>query len=215
MEQPENTSIVKTAPAAILTLAYFPPIPYFQIMFRYEKIVFDIHEHFHKQFYFNRCLVSGPNGVMKLSIPVLHKKKRAAVKDVRISYDHNWKTLHWRSLESAYRRSPYFEFYEHHFAGVFSDFKPVFLFEWNIKIFEIINTIFGNKISSSFTTEYQESYNDADDFRGWASPAVLASQPLTTPRYQQVFEERHGFIPNISIIDLLFCKGPYSIEHLK
>jgi hypothetical protein len=152
---------------------------------------------------------------LKLSIPILHKHKRTALKDVQISYEHNWRTLHWRSLEAAYRRSPYFEFYEHYFAKVFSDFKPDYLFEWNIHIFEIINTILDKAIRFSFTSEYLESYTNADDYRSLASPSVLAEQPDGTPRYRQVFEERYGFIDNLSILDLLFCEGPHSIEYLK
>lgn len=184
-------------------------------MLSHEQTVFDIHEHFHKQFYYNRCLIAGPNGLLKLSIPILHKHKRTAIKDVRISYEHNWQALHWRSLEAAYRRSPYFEFYEHYFVNLFSDFKPEFLFQWNMKLFEVVNTILGNAIKFSFTGEYLETYPDVDDCRGWASPSVLASQPDENRKYQQVFEERQGFLKNLSIIDLLFCEGQHSLEYLK
>lgn len=212
MEPYGVASNAKTLPAVVLPLAYFPPIKYFQLMLQYEQIIFDLHEHFHKQFYYNRCLIAGPNGVLKLSIPILHKGERQRVKDVRISYEYNWRTLHWRSFESAYRRSPYFEFYEHNFASVFSDFKPNFLFEWNMKLFEITNTILGNKIKFSFTEEYLETFENADDKRALASPAELTKYPIKTGSYQQVFEDRGGFIDNLSIIDLLFCEGPDATE---
>jgi hypothetical protein len=214
MEHSENISSDKTTAAAILPLAYFPPIKYFQLMFQYEQTIFDLHEHFHKQFYYNRCLIGSPNGVLKLSIPILHRHKRVAVKDVRISYEHNWRILHWRSLEAAYRRSPYFEFYEHYFTSIFSDFKPVFLFEWNMKLMEVINKILGDKLKFSFTSEYKESYNNTTDYRSFASPLILAAEPLKTKKYHQVFEERQGFINNLGIIDLLFCEGNEAQQYL-
>ncbi len=184
-------------------------------MLGHEQTFFDLHEHFHKQFYYNRCVIAGANGKLKLTIPIIHRGERRAIKDVRISYEHNWRTLHWRSLEAAYRRSPYFEFYEHYFAPVFSDFKPDFLHEWNIKFFEIVNTILGNKIKHSFTQEYLELHENADDKRSLASPAECAKQSLNPQKYHQVFEERQGFIDNLSIIDLLFCEGNNSVEYLK
>lgn len=184
-------------------------------MLRHEQIIFDLYEHFHKQFYYNRCQIAGPNGLLKLTIPILHKGARMPLKDVKISYEHNWRILHWRSFESAYRRSPYFEFYEHYFSRIYSDFKPAFLFEWNIKLFEILNTALGKKINFSFTAEYLESYTNTDDYRALAAPAVLATEPLTTQKYHQVFEERHGFIDNLSIVDLLFCEGNNALQCLK
>lgn len=213
MEPSEAAPSVK--PAAILPLAYLPPLQHFRAMLAHKQVRFDLHEHFHKQFYYNRCNIAGPNGVLKLSIPILHKHKRTAIKDVRISYEHNWRTLHWRSLEAAYRRSPYFEFYEHHFVNVFATFKPEFLFEWDLKLFEIMNTILGNLINISFTSEYEETHPEANDLRGWAAPNILAKQPCNNEKYQQVFEERQGFIGNLSIIDLLFCEGPHTLEYLK
>ncbi len=215
MEPSEAAANVKQAQAVVLPLAYLPPLQYFRSMLRHNQVIFDLHEHFHKQFYYNRCNIAGPNGVLKLSIPILHKHKRTAIKDVRISYEHNWQTLHWRSLEAAYRRSPYFEFYEHYFVSIFSDFKPEFLWEWDMKLFEIMNSVFGNAIQYAFTGEYEESYPGALDLREWAAPNVLAKQPATNEKYHQVFEERQGFISNLSIIDLLFCEGPHAKEYLK
>jgi hypothetical protein len=215
MEPSEAASSVKQAQAVILPLAYFPPLLYFKSMLGHKRVIFDLHEHFHKQFYYNRCVVAGPNGILKLTIPILHTHKRMAIKEVRISYENNWQTLHWRSLEAAYRRSPYFEFYEHYFAPIFSGFKPEFLFEWDMKLFETMNTIFENAVNFTFTTEYMESYPEVLDLREWAAPNVLAEQPGTNQKYQQVFEERQGFIGNLSIIDLLFCEGPHSIEYLR
>ncbi len=215
MEPSEAASKNKPAQVAIMPLAYFPPIKYFQLMLKHKSVVFDVHEHFHKQFFYNRCVISGPNGAQKLSIPIIHKGVRTALKDVRISYESNWRAIHWRGFEAAYRRSPYFEFYEHYFSPIYSDFKPTFLFEWNMKLLEIMNTIFGNKIHFSFTTEYIESYPHANDYRALAAPSVLAANPIQIPKYLQVFEERNGFINNLSIVDLLFCEGNNMLQYLK
>jgi WbqC-like protein family len=215
MEPSEAGSPDKPLSAAVLPLAYFPPIPYFKYMLRHEQIVFDLHEHFHKQFYYNRCLISSPNGILKLTVPIIHKHKKCAIKDVQISYEYNWTTLHWRSIEAAYRRSPYFEFYEHHFTSIYSDFKPTFLVEWNLKIFEILNTILGTNPKISFSNEYKENQDSMDDYRALASPLVLAAKTTEAKKYQQVFEERHGFFSDLSIIDLLFCEGPHALDYLK
>jgi hypothetical protein len=204
----------KPLSAALLPLAYFPPIPYFKYMLLHEEIVFDLHEHFHKQFYYNRCLISGPNGILKLTIPIIHRHERTAIKDVRISYESTWRTLHWRSLEAAYRRSPYFEFYEHYFAPIYSDFKPGYLVEWNIKIFEVLNTILGTSPKITFTDEYKENYDTMEDYRALASPAILTAKNTEVKKYHQVFEERQRFFSNLSIIDLLFCEGNEAAKYL-
>jgi hypothetical protein len=215
MEPSEAALNAKKAPSLLLPLAYFPPVPYFKLMLSYEQTVFDLHEHFHKQFYYNRCQIYSPNGILKLTIPILHRHKRSSIKEVRISYEHDWRTIHWRSLQAAYRRSPYFEFYEHYFTPLFTDFKPEFLSEWNVKLFETINIILGNKLNFSFTSKYSESYENTEDRRLLAAPAELAKFSMDSKRYTQVFEEKHGFIGNLSIIDLLFCEGPQSLEYLK
>jgi len=183
-------------------------------MFKHEQTLFDLYEHYHKQYYYNRCLISGPNGILKLTIPVLHKSEKTPIKDVQISYEYNWQTLHWRSIEAAYRRSPYFEFYEHYFVSIFSDFKPAFLFEWNTKLFEIINTILGNTIHFSYTSEYKKTPDTMNDYRSLASPSVLSAQNMEVKKYQQVFGERHGFLNNLSILDLLFCEGNNAKQYL-
>ena len=112
-------------------------------------------------------------------------------------------------METSYRRSPYFEYYEEELRPVYENFKPEFLVEWNIKLFEVVNKIIEANIKLSFTTEYHKQYDDINDYRELAAPQVLAAKPVKQIKYQQVFEERHGFIPDLSIIDLLFCEGPH------
>ena len=216
MQDYENYSHPKKtlATKVILPLTYLPPIEHFRLMCTHNEVVFDINEHFHKQFYYNRCEIYGANGQLKLSIPVIRRGHKQAIKDVKISYNSNWQILHWRSMEAAYRRSPYFEFYESFFSGIHTDFKPVFLADWNMKLLEVVLNLLKLKPSISFTTEYFKEYPEADDYRKLASPAEVSLLP-PIKKYQQVFEERYGFLSSLSIIDLLFCEGNHAIEYLK
>ena len=199
---------------AILPVAYFPPISHYAAMIQHQEVQWDIHEHFHKQFFYNRCVISGPNGTLKLIIPINHSGERTPLKDVRIMNEYPWQKLHWRSLEAAYRRSPFFEYYEEILFPIYEKYKPVYLIEWNRKLFDAVNEIIKTDIKLSYTGEYHKTYENAEDYRALASPKVLAEKPMKEIKYQQVFEERHGFTPDLSIIDLLFCEGPHSKQLL-
>ena len=108
---------------ALLSTAYLPPIQYFSVLKKNKTVAIEHHEHFVKQTYRSRCHIYGANGMLKLSIPVMHSRERTIIKDIRISYNDNWQKLHWRSIESAYRCSPYFEYYESEFASYYSEKK--------------------------------------------------------------------------------------------
>jgi hypothetical protein len=199
---------------AILSVAYLSPISHYAAMANHAEVQWDIHEHFHKQFFYNRCVISGPNGTLKLIIPISHGSERTPVKDIRIVYESPWQKLHWRSLETSYRRSPYFEYYEDIFRPIYEEYKPVYLLEWNRKLFEAVNKIIQAGTHLSYTNEYHKLYEQAEDYRPLASPNILAEKPVKEVKYQQVFEERHGFFPDLSVIDLVFCEGPHSKELL-
>jgi hypothetical protein len=199
---------------AILPVAYFPPISHYAAMVNHAEVQWDIYEHFHKQFFYNRCVISGPNGTLKLIIPINHSGERTPLKDVRIMNEYPWQKLHWRSLEAAYRRSPFFEYYEEILYPIYEEYKPAYLIEWNRKLFDAVNEIIKTDIKLSYTGEYHKTYENAEDYRALASPKVLAEKPVKEIKYQQVFEERHGFTSDLSIIDLLFCEGPHSTQLL-
>ncbi len=177
--------------------------------------MWDIHEHFHKQYFYNRSTIYGANGPLKLIIPLQKRHEKTPLKDVMIRYtEERWQALHWRSLESAYRRSPYFEYFEHELAPLYNDYQPELLIDWNRKIFDTVNKLMQVDIKLCYTTEYLKTPEDVDDYRGLASPAIMEKQTNKNIKYQQVFEEKYGFMPNLSIIDLLFCEGPHAKQLL-
>ena len=198
----------------IVSLSYLPPIEFYQLMLKFKHVVFDVHENFHKQFYFNRCVIYGANGALKLTVPVVKNHERTALKDVSLFYGQNWKTIHWRSIQAAYRRSPFFEFYENELEPVYASFEPKSLLEWNMKLFELVNKLLGVEINFSFTESYQKVYENASDYRGLNIPKAKISPALKELQYQQVFQEKYGFIKNLSIIDILFCEGHYAKQIL-
>ncbi len=202
-------------PVAILPVAYLPPLPHYAAMLAHTEIQWDIHEHFHKQFYYNRCVIYGANGPLKLIVPLEKRHVKTPLKDVKIRYEAQWQTLHWRSLEAAYRRSPYFEYFEHELAPLYKgDYKPTLLIDWNRKVFDAINKLMQVEIKLSYTAEYLKTYEQADDLRSLSAPNYIEQHCAKNIKYQQVFQEKFGFIPNLSIIDLLFCEGPHSKQLL-
>jgi len=198
----------------IMPLSYLPPIEFYQIMLKYKNVVLDIHEHFHKQFYFNRCEIYGANGKLKLSVPVKKNRDRTPLKDASVSYDQNWRTIHWRSIQAAYRRSPFFEYYENEMAPIYLNHAPEKLIDWNLKLFELVNNLLGVEVRLSFTESYQKVYENAADYRNLNLPKLSGISALKEIQYQQVFQEKYGFIKNLSILDLLFCEGHYARQIL-
>jgi len=166
--------------------------------------MFDKHEHYVKQTYRNRCTIYGANGKLDLIIPVEKGRNgHQTMKDVKISYAQDWQRLHWKSMESAYRSSPYFEFYEHKFAP-FYETKTNYLVDFNVKIQEILFALLDIDFFPVFTTSYETQ--GIHDFRSLADPLTKVEAGFNS--YIQVFESRHGFIENLSILDLLFNCGP-------
>jgi hypothetical protein len=200
----------------ILPTAYLGPIRYYQKLTTYPECIIEHHEHLIKQTYRSRCEVYSPNGILTLSIPLEKRNKRQAVKDTRISYEYEWQTLHWRSLESCYRRSPFFEYYEDDFFPFFENKKFNFLVDLNEAIQQEVLTLLKLKPNYTFTSEYKSSYENADDFRQHISPKGSPAEDASfEPKpYSQVFEPRHGFLPDLSIVDLLFNQGSRAADYI-
>ncbi len=201
---------------AILPSVYLGPIQYFQKLNFYPNCVIEQHENFIKQTFRSRCDIYSPNGILTLSIPLTHRNKRQAIKDVKISYEYNWQTLHWRSLESCYRRSPFFEYFEDDFRPFYFDKKHDFLIDFNEAIQQEILKLLKLKTNYNFTSTYNKTAENTDDFRHIISPKQslhLDTNFITKP-YYQVFETKHGFIPNLSIVDLLFNEGSRTLDYI-
>ncbi|QEM10368.1 WbqC family protein [Mucilaginibacter rubeus] len=198
---------------AVLPMFYLPPVDYFVQINTYKPdILIEREEHFPKQTYRNRANIYSPDGVLALVVPVIKgSKNHTKVKDVKISYDFMWQRLHWQSLQACYRRSAYFEFYEDDFAP-FYEKQITYLFDYNQELLNLLLKLTKIKTELNFTDEYQAEYPNLHDFRFSIHPKKESE--MQQKPYFQVFEDRQGFMKNLSIIDLLFNQGPQTINYL-
>jgi hypothetical protein len=198
---------------AILPLFYLPPTQYFSRLIQWkENILLESFEHFPKQTYRNRTVIQSPNGKLNLIVPVIKGSNvHTPIKDVKISYDFNWQRIHWMSLQTSYRSSSYFEFYEADFA-VFYEKKWDFLFDYNEEMLRLLLKLLKLNFNYKYTLSYENDYTDLEDLRNSIHTKNNSTYPAK--KYYQVFEDRNGFLPNLSIVDLLFSQGPQSFNYL-
>lgn len=198
---------------AVLPMFYLPPVEYFAELNIYKPdLVIEKHEHFPKQTYRNRANIYSPDGLLTLVVPVVKGSKiHTPIKDVKISYDFNWQRLHWMSLQGCYRRSAYFEYYEDEFA-LFYESKERYLFDLNEKLLALILSLMKIKTNLKYTDSYVAEYPNIKDLRQSIHPKKHSS--FQQKPYYQLFEERHGFLKNLSIVDLLFNQGPQTVNYL-
>lgn len=207
---------------------YFAPAEYYSLLLKSDAPLFEIREHFIKQTYRNRCCIYGANGKLDLIIPVRHTGERTLMKEAKIANETNWQKIHWRSVEAAYRTSSYFEYYEHIFAPYYER-QFDFLLDFNFALMEEILKILtassatpkgeseAGKILSMRTEAYKKNYPEDSDLRNHFSPKRAFhsngknSEEVT---YPQVFSGKFGFIPDLSIIDLIFNMGSSSSNYL-
>ena len=201
---------------AILPSAYLAPIQYYSKLKNYQNCIIEHWEHFPKQTYRSRCEIYSPNGALTLSIPLVKRNHRQTMKDLKISYEYDWQKLHWRSLESSYRRSPFFEYYEDDFFPFYHNKKQEYLTDFNEDLQQKILTLLKLKPNTTSSTEYHKMYTDADDYRTIISPKepLTSDEKFESKTYMQVFESKHGFIPNLSIVDLLFNQGSKALDYI-
>lgn len=199
----------------LLSSTYFGPIDYFAHIFQGEDISIEVEENYQKQTYRNRCSIYGANGKLNLNVPVTHNKtigKRLKTKDALIANEFNWQKLHWKSLESAYRTSPFFEFYEDDLKPLFEK-KHKYLIDLNFEILETLQDILQEEWKISKTSEYIMSPTGSLDLRNEFSPKKETK--IDIPEYTQVFSDKLGFIPNLSILDLIFMEGTNAESYLR
>ena len=189
---------------------YFPNIHQFTQIIKANNILFEVSDNYQKQTFRNRTYIYGANGKLGLFIPVIHThKNRELFKDVKISYDSNWMDLHLKSLQSAYRSSPYFEYFEDDLIKLYSE-KEKFLVDFNIKCFKLISNLLDLDLDFKISNEYLEKTSDIIDLRDLSN--ARKEKKIETPKYIQVFESKHGYINNLSILDLIFSEGPNSVS---
>jgi len=197
----------------LLHPTYFPNISNFVAMVNAKDVVFETDDNFLKQTYRNRTYIYGANGKLGLNIPVIHSQKnRQKYRDVKIFNDDDWQSNHWKSLLSAYRTSPFFEYYEDELQPLFST-KADFILDYNLKCFEVICDCLQIEIKFSKNKSYQKDLTNKTDYRFLVNAKKEADKQFDS--YTQVFDNKHGFIPNLSILDLLFNEGPNSINYLE
>ena len=202
----------------LFSIAYLGPVRYFSKFLLHDSIVIEKHEHYSRQTYRNRCEIYGANGRISLSIPVKKgDEHKTLIKDVRIEYDKRWQKLHWKSIESAYRSSPFYEFYFDDLIRFYSK-KEKFLFDFNYGILMTVLELVEMPVEIKFSEEFiPVQQSPSSDYRDTIHPKKNnQADPLFHPaKYNQVFGDKHGFQDNLSILDLIFNEGPNTVEILK
>jgi|TARA_B110000908_G_C10176806_1_gene413626 hypothetical protein len=196
---------------ALFIPTYFSPISQYKAILNSDTLIFEIEDNFQKQTYRNRCYIYGANGKQLLNIPVLQPKSGGKIKtkDILVE-DSNWQKQHFKSLTSAYNHSPFFEFYKDDIL-IFFGKKHKYLLDITIDSFCLINDAL--EFSKKYSTSLKYNETDLNDCRHFAN--VKHTTDHFFKPYTQIFDDKHGFIENLSILDLLFMEGPNSFSLLE
>ncbi len=194
---------------------YIGSCSYWNLLLNAESIVIDNYEHFVRRSYRNRAHILGANGLLRLSVPLVSgKHQHSAMCDVRISYNENWQSLHWHSFTSAYRRSPFFEFYEDHFRRFYEE-RMELLTDYNLKFMQTIASVLKTELEVSFSEKYYvKGEFIGTDYRSHIMPSKDDSI-VAFPAYPQVFNDRFPFEKDLCVLDLLFNTGTRAKEYIE
>lgn len=199
---------------SLLHPSCFPNILSMAVLAQYE-VIWEVNDNFQKQTYRNRYHICTDQGLHKLSIPIKHvggKDGRQKYAEVRIENSYRWQILHWRTLQTAYRTSPFFEYYEDDLAPLFQkEFK--FLLDFNWESLNFLANALQIIYPQEHTVEYKKDFDQGNDMRLLVNAKKKVSFGL--PTYKQVFSDRHGFVANTSALDLIFNEGPNAVAYLK
>jgi len=192
--------------------SYFPSISHFVAIAQAELVTFEMEDHYQKQTNRNRMYIYSPNGIQLLNIPIKHSKQaHQRMKEVRIENDFDWQKQHFKSLEAAYRTSPFFEYFEDDLLPIFQK-KHTFLMDLNLETMAIVSKCLGLVFDYDETIEYFHEAENKTDYRSLINGKK--DNTLLEP-YTQVFHQKYGFINNLSILDLLCNEGRYALDYLK
>ena len=199
--------------AVLVTTAYLPSLSYLLGSLYSEEVIIEQFETYQKQTCRNHCSIYGPNWKQILSIPVLKVNgNHTLTKDIRVSYSSSWQRIHWRSIETAYNNSPFFLYYKDLFEPFFGK-KIESLIDLNTQLLQVIYRILRIDKIIGFTTDFEKNPGDTLDLRGRLA-SKKPREHLELESYTQVFGSRHGFLPDLSIIDLIFNLGPEAMDYL-
>lgn len=203
----------------ILSTAYLPPLQFFSRLVSGNSICLEACENYLKQTYRNRCVILSANDVLPLSIPVIKTNgNHTPIRNVEIDNSSEWQKIHLRAIEAGYGSSPYFEFVFDMLYPFYSK-KFINLFDFNFELIEAILKFLELKVEINLTTDYSFEYSESsiEDCRGLISPKVKLEKDMqfTQVQYYQVFAHKVGFVPNLSIIDMLFNEGLATVGLLK
>ncbi len=208
--------MVNPAPAILLDILYLPPISYFACFAGGEQVILDPFSSYIKGTYRNRCLIATANGPLTLSVPLRSGKYLQPFEQVKIAYDEPWQRQHWRGIRDAYSNAAFFPHYEPMFENAFQS-QPETLMEWNISFIELTLKLLklhkpsileaGTSLIDNEVKDERRSFS----FKNWNK----GEKKVYIPKYVQVFEDRLGFLPDLSILDLIFCTGPEATQILR
>jgi hypothetical protein len=197
---------------SIIHPSYFPSISHFVAIAKADLVTFEMEDNFQKQTNRNRMYIYSPNGIQLLNIPIKHSNEsRQKIKDVKLETAFDWQKQHFKSLEAAYRSSPFFEYFEDAIQPIFEK-QHTFLMDLNLETMSIVSKCLGLEFDYDETSEYFHEVIDKVDYRH----LINGKKDITVfEPYTQVFGEKHGYINNLSILDLLFNEGRYALDYLK
>ncbi len=205
-----------TNKGCILPLSYWGSIQYFSKFLLHDVLALELHEHFPKKTYRNRCELYGANGLQTLNIPIAKTTGKTQIKDIKIAYHTPWQKEHVRTLTAAYASSPYYEYYVDDILPLYEN-KAVFLKDLNENILKVCLAWLDLPENWHYTNSF-ELNPEAQDYRSRIHPkkeTYLQDATFKAPKYMQGFEQRNGFLPNLSILDLIFNTGPEALSLLE
>ena len=206
----------------VLPCYYLAPVSHYSALFRAGEAQLEVNDRYRKQTFRNRCVIDSPQGPLALSIPVEKPAPHALMRDIRISDHGNWRHLHWNALVSAYGESPFFEYYQDDIRPFFEK-RWEFLFDFNEEIRMKMCELVDIQPKASYSLEFREVANSQlstlnsqlKDYREGIRPKhPMADPDFEAKPYYQVYQQKHGFLANLSVLDLLFNMGPESIFYL-